>query len=77
MAAARRFSGPTLEELAEAKILGVRAGAEHRYTGAAPRRHHVGATARAAGAGAGSVQLGSPHRSRPEGDSEVAAWPGK
>ena len=33
MAAARRFSGPTLEELAEAKILGVRAGAEHRYTG--------------------------------------------
>jgi hypothetical protein len=33
MAAARRFSGPELEELAEAKILGVRAGAEHRYTG--------------------------------------------
>jgi hypothetical protein len=33
MTAARRFSGPTLEELARAKILGVRAGAEHRYTG--------------------------------------------
>jgi hypothetical protein len=33
MAAARRFSGPTLEEFAKAKILGVRAGAEHRYTG--------------------------------------------
>ena len=33
MTAARRFSGPTLEELAKAKILGVRAGAEHRYTG--------------------------------------------
>jgi hypothetical protein len=33
MTAARRFSGPTLEELAEAKILGVRAGTEHRYTG--------------------------------------------
>jgi hypothetical protein len=31
--AARRFSGPALEELANAKILGVRAGAEHRYTG--------------------------------------------
>ena len=33
MTAARRFSGPALEELARAKILGVRAGAEHRYTG--------------------------------------------
>jgi hypothetical protein len=33
MTAARRFSGPELEELANAKILGVRAGAEHRYTG--------------------------------------------
>ena len=33
MAAARRFSEATLEELARAKILGVRAGAEHRYTG--------------------------------------------
>jgi hypothetical protein len=33
MAAARRFPAPTLEELAKAKILGVRAGAEHRYTG--------------------------------------------
>jgi hypothetical protein len=33
MPAARRFSGPELEELAKAKILGVRAGAEHRYTG--------------------------------------------
>jgi hypothetical protein len=33
MTAARRFSGPELEELAEAKILGVRAGSEHRYTG--------------------------------------------
>src|SRR5262245_48992157 len=33
MTAARRFSGPALEELAKAKILGVRAGAEHRYTG--------------------------------------------
>lgn len=32
MAAARRFSGPALEELAQAKSLGVRAGAEHRYT---------------------------------------------
>jgi hypothetical protein len=30
---ARRFSGPTLEELANARILGVRAGTEHRYTG--------------------------------------------
>ena len=33
MTAAGRFSGPVLEELAKAKILGVRAGAEHRYTG--------------------------------------------
>ena len=33
MAAARRFPKATLEELAGAKILGVRAGAEHRYTG--------------------------------------------
>ena len=33
MTAARRFSGPDLGELARAKILGVRAGAEHRYTG--------------------------------------------
>lgn len=33
MTAARRFSGPELEEIVTAKILGVRAGAEHRYTG--------------------------------------------
>src|SRR3954468_11893424 len=33
MTAARRFPGPALEELAKARILGVRAGAEHRYTG--------------------------------------------
>src|SRR5262245_38474671 len=33
MTAARRFEGPALEELAKARILGVRAGAEHRYTG--------------------------------------------
>lgn len=33
MAAARRFPKATLEELAGAKILGVRAGTEHRYTG--------------------------------------------
>jgi hypothetical protein len=33
MTAAGRFSGPALEELARAKILGVRAGTEHRYTG--------------------------------------------
>ena len=33
MTAARRFPKATLEELARAKILGVRAGAEHRYTG--------------------------------------------
>src|SRR5262245_11204910 len=33
MTAARRFAGPVLEELASARILGVRAGTEHRYTG--------------------------------------------
>ena len=33
MTAAQRFSEPVLVELARAKILGVRAGAEHRYTG--------------------------------------------
>jgi hypothetical protein len=33
MTAARRFSKATLEALANAKILGVRAGTEHRYTG--------------------------------------------
>jgi hypothetical protein len=33
MTTPRRFSEPELEELAKAKILGVRAGAEHRYTG--------------------------------------------
>ena len=33
MTAARRFAGPALEELARAKMLGVRAGTEHRYTG--------------------------------------------
>jgi hypothetical protein len=33
MTAAQRFPKATLEELAGAKILGVRAGAEHRYTG--------------------------------------------
>src|SRR5919202_18913 len=33
MSTARRFSEATLEELAKAKILGVRAGTEHRYTG--------------------------------------------
>jgi hypothetical protein len=33
MTAARRFSEPALKELAKAKILGVRAGNEHRYTG--------------------------------------------
>jgi hypothetical protein len=33
MAVARRFSRTALGELAQAKILGVRAGAEHRYTG--------------------------------------------
>jgi hypothetical protein len=33
MTATRRFPKATLEELAGAKILGVRAGSEHRYTG--------------------------------------------
>jgi len=33
MTAARRFPKATLEELDSAKILGVRAGTEHRYTG--------------------------------------------
>jgi hypothetical protein len=33
MSAARRFPEATLEELARARILGVRAGDEHRYTG--------------------------------------------
>jgi hypothetical protein len=33
MAAARRFSEPALDELAKARIVGVRAGTEHRYTG--------------------------------------------
>jgi hypothetical protein len=33
MTAARRFPTATLEELATAKILGVRAGPGHRYTG--------------------------------------------
>jgi hypothetical protein len=33
MTAARRFSAPALQELATAKIIGVRAGTEHRYTG--------------------------------------------
>jgi hypothetical protein len=33
MTAARRFPTATREELADAKILGVRAGTEHRYTG--------------------------------------------
>jgi hypothetical protein len=33
MTSARQFSGPVLEELARVKILGVRAGTEHRYTG--------------------------------------------
>src|SRR6266567_8911220 len=33
MTAPRRFSEATLQELANAKILGVRAGSEHRYTG--------------------------------------------
>jgi hypothetical protein len=33
MTDARRFSGPEIEELARAKILGIRAGTEHRYTG--------------------------------------------
>src|SRR5438128_1418610 len=33
MTTPRRFSLAVLEDLAEAKILGVRAGTEHRYTG--------------------------------------------
>src|SRR3954468_14996305 len=33
MAPSPRFAGPALEALARAKILGVRAGTEHRYTG--------------------------------------------
>ena len=33
MTAARRFSKTTLAALAEAKIIGVRAGTEHRYIG--------------------------------------------
>jgi hypothetical protein len=33
MTTARRFAKATLEDLADARILGVRAGAEHRYTG--------------------------------------------
>jgi hypothetical protein len=33
MTTARRFSKPDLKELAEAKIIGVRAGTAHRYTG--------------------------------------------
>jgi hypothetical protein len=33
MTASARFSGPELEALQRAKILGVRSGAEHRYTG--------------------------------------------
>ena len=33
MSAARRFPKATLAELAAAKILGVRSGADHRYTG--------------------------------------------
>jgi hypothetical protein len=33
MTAARRFSEATLKELTNAKIVGVRAGTEHRYTG--------------------------------------------
>jgi hypothetical protein len=33
MTTARRFSEPDLKELAKAKIIGVRAGTEHRYTG--------------------------------------------
>src|SRR5437667_6744165 len=33
MTAARRFSGPALEAFAQAKIRGVRAGTDHRYTG--------------------------------------------
>src|SRR5262245_16359213 len=33
MTTVQRFSGHALEELDKAKILGVRAGSEHRYTG--------------------------------------------
>jgi hypothetical protein len=33
MTIGRRFTGPVLKELVTAKILGVRAGTEHRYTG--------------------------------------------
>jgi hypothetical protein len=33
MTTARRFSRPALEELGKVKIIGVRAGTEHRYTG--------------------------------------------
>src|SRR5438876_11695027 len=33
MTAALRFSKPALAELAKAKILGVRAGTDHRFTG--------------------------------------------
>lgn len=33
MAVPRRFGGELLEALARARILGVRSGAEHRYTG--------------------------------------------
>ncbi len=33
MASDRRFVGPTLQALQDAKILGVRAGTEHRHTG--------------------------------------------
>jgi hypothetical protein len=33
MTATRRFSGPRLEMLQQMKILGVRSGSEHRYTG--------------------------------------------
>ncbi len=33
MTTERRFSGPVLQALQQAKILGIRAGSEHRYTG--------------------------------------------
>jgi hypothetical protein len=33
MASARRFTAPVIEKLANARILGVRAGTAHRYTG--------------------------------------------
>lgn len=33
MTSDHRFSGPLLQALADARILGVRAGTEHRYTG--------------------------------------------